>query len=197
MAAPILKDDLVINSSVPSLSVFEGTRWLEVTVDRTELGRPDSLRYCVLIWVLDEKYDLALEELKKFTETPYPNLHERCEKFIKHAVDLIYAIKAKRSFPGIGSLTRAKQQELREKYKVHFKELQYILKIIEKIQTDLRIEDVRSTVYVVKAGWYAIMGVVLVGFYMEFTHGLAQSSALVYEDLFGDLANWAARILGL
>lgn len=201
MGVPALKDDneFLINGSVPSLSVFEGNAWLEVSVDKTELGRPDSFRYIVLILVLDERYEQALEELKKFSETPseYPNFHERIEKFLKHAADLVYAIKAKRSFPGILSLTRAKQQELREKFKMHFKELQYVLRIIEKIHTDLRVEDARSTIYVVRAVWYAVMGIVLVGFYMEFTHGLAQSSSLVFNDLFGDFADWAARVLNL
>lgn len=204
MAAPDLKEEMMMlvdqgAIDVPSLAVYEGKAWLEVSVDRAELGRPDSLRYNVLNWVLEENYERALEGLNNYLNTPseFPSFRERIERFVKHSVDLIYAIKAKRSFPGINSLTRAKQQELREKFKTHFRELQYVLKVIEKIQMDLRIQDARSTIYVVRAGWYAIIGVVVMAFYMEVTHGLAQTSSIVFEDLFGAFANWAAAILGL
>ena len=139
------------------------------------------------------------DRLKDFLEKPseYPNFKEKITRYIHHSIDLIYAIKAKRGFPGINSLTRAKQQELREKFKGHFKELQYILKIVEKIQGDLRIQDARSTIYVVRAAWLAAFGVIVLAFWLDIVHGLAQTSIIVFDDLFGKLANYLAGMLGM
>ncbi len=100
----------------------------DVSVDRSDLGKPDSLRYNILTWVLDERYDKkAIEALKSFLKEPsdYPNFKDKITRVCITFWNLIYAIKAKRSVPGINSLTRAKQQELREKFKEHFRELQY------------------------------------------------------------------------
>jgi acetylornithine deacetylase/succinyl-diaminopimelate desuccinylase-like protein len=152
-----------------------------------------------MTWVLDERYDKAIEELKDFLERPteYPNFKGKITRYIHHSIDLIYAIKAKRGFPGINSLTRAKQQELREKFKEHFKELQYILKIVEKTHGDLRIQDARSTIYVVRALWLAALGVIILGFWLDIVNGLAQTSIVVFDDLFTKLANSLAGMLGL
>ena len=196
MAVPALKEAVAVAEESKKK---EESAFFDVGVDRTDLGAHDSLRYNILTWVLDERYDKAIEELKDFLEKPseYPNFKEKITRYIHHSIDLIYAIKAKRGFPGINSLTRAKQQELREKFKGHFKELQYILKIVEKIQGDLRIQDARSTIYVVRAAWLAAFGVIVLAFWLDIVHGLAQTSIIVFDDLFGKLANYLAGMLGM
>lgn len=188
MAVPAIKD--AAGNNEPAL--------FDVGVDRSDLGRPDSLRYNILAWVLDERYDKAIEELKDFLErdSEYPNFKEKITRFIYHSIDLIYAIKAKRSFPGINSLTRAKQQELREKFKEHFRELNMVLKIVEKVQTDLRVTDVRSTIYVVKAAWIATFSIVALAFWLEITNGLAKTAVIVFDDSFGKFADWLATVTG-
>lgn len=195
MAVPALKDAVV---AAEQSKKKEESAFFEIGVERADLGKHDSLRYNILTWVLDERYDRAIEELKDFVEKPseYPNFKEKVARFINHAVDLIYAIKAKRGFPGINSLTRAKQQELREKFKEHFKELQYILKIVEKIQTDLRVQDVRSTIYVVRALWVAGLAIVVLAFWLDVVHGLAHAGYVVFDDLFGKMANSLIGMLG-
>jgi hypothetical protein len=168
-------------------------------IDTTDLGKPDSLRYRVLTLVLDERYDTAISELKEFLDEPseYPDFKDRVGRFISHSIDLIYAIKAKRSFPGISSLTRAKQQELREKFKEHLRELQYSIKKIEKNQTDLRVQDVRSTIYVIRAFWYSIVSISILGFFLEATNGLAKTSVIVVDDSVSQAADWLLRIIHL
>lgn len=194
MAAPVVKE----NNAVEEVKKVEEVALFEVSVDKTDLGRPDSIRYNILTWVLDERYDRAIEELKEFLEKPseYPNFQSKITRYIHHAIDLIYAIKAKRSFPGINSLTRAKQQELREKFKGHFRELQHVLKIVEKVHSDLRIQDVRSTIYVVKALWFAGLAIVILAFWLDIVHGLAKTSFVVFDDLFSKFANWLAALIG-
>lgn len=195
MSVPAVKENQV---AAGDESDNANSSFFEAGMDRTDLGKPDSFRYSILTSVLNENYDKAIEDLKGFLERPseYPNFKSKITRFITHSIDLIYAIKAKRSFPGINSLTRAKQQELREKFKGHLRELQYVLKIIEKIQGDLRIEDVRSTIYVVKALWIGGIAVVVTAFWIEVVHGLAKTSVIVFDDAFGKMANWLADKIG-
>jgi len=177
----------------------EAKLFSDTGIGNTDLGEPDSLRYRVLTRVLDERYDSAIEDLREFVDQPseYPDFKNRVQRFVNHSVDLIYAIKAKRSFPGISSLTRAKQQELREKFKEHLRELQYSLKKIEKNQTDLRVADARSTIYVVRAAWYSILAVAALGFFLEVTNGLAKTSVVVLDDAFTKSAEWILRFVNL
>ncbi len=114
-----------------------------------------------------------------------------------HSVDLIYAIKAKRNFPGISSLTRAKQQELREKFKAHFKELRLILIRVEKVDADLRIEDARSTIYVVRALWIATIAIFGLAFTIEVLRGLAVTVGVVTDDFFTKATDWIFFVIGL
>ncbi|WP_331340390.1 hypothetical protein [Bdellovibrio sp.] len=188
MAVPAIKDS---NAAEKGDSLFD-------VGDKGDMGKPDSLRYNILTWVLAERYDKAIEELKDFLERPseYPDFKGKVTRYIHHSIDLIYAIKAKRSFPGINSLTRAKQQELREKFKEHYKELQYILKVVEKIQGDLRIADVRSTIYVVRALWFAALGIIILAFWLDIVNGLMKTSIIVFDDSFGKIANFLAERIG-
>ncbi|WP_413561467.1 hypothetical protein [Bdellovibrio sp. HCB209] len=197
MAVPALKDNAAVASEIKKID--DANLFDMGSVDRSDLGKPETLRNKILTWVLAERYDRAIEELKDFLDAPsdYPDFKGKVTRYIHHGIDLIYAIKAKRGFPGINSLTRAKQQELREKFKEHFKELQYILKTIEKVQTDLRIADARSTIYVVRALCAASLGIIILAFWLDIVHGLAQTSVIVFDDAFGRLANWLVELVGL
>jgi hypothetical protein len=182
-----------------TISKKDEAQLFNLKTDATDLGRADSLRYNILTWVLDEQYDRAITELKDFLERPsdFPNFNKRVTRYAHHSVDLIYAIKAKRNFPGINSLTRAKQQELREKFKEHFKELQYILMRVEKVETDLRISDVRSTIYVVRALWIAGISIVFLAFALEILRGLAQTGFVVFDESITQFTNWLFGLVGL
>lgn len=171
----------------------------EMRLDNLDMGKPDTLRYNVLVWVLAEKYDAAIEALKKFVdeESEYPDFREKTARYLNHCIDLVYAIKAKRNFPGINSLTRSKQQELKEKFKFHLRELQSTLMRIEVIRHDLRVRDVRSTIYVVKALWIAGLCVILLAFFLEMAHGMANTSSVVISDLTDQLTNWLFGLIGL
>ncbi len=177
----------------------EDTQLFNLKADATDLGRADSLRYNILTWVLDEQYDKAIKEVKDLLSrpSPYPDFQERVTRYAHHSVDLIFAIKAKRNFPGISSLTRAKQQELREKFKEHFKELQYILMRIEKVEADLRISDTRSTIYVVRALWLAGIGIIFLAFLLEIIRGLAQTGLVVFDESITTGTNWLFNLIGL
>lgn len=164
----------------------ESKRIFEMGVDPADLGKQGELRFQILMQVLDEQYEKSIEDLRAFflKESVYPSFNQRIERYINHSIDLIYAIKAKRNFPGISQLTRAKQQELRDRFKDHFNELVFMLKKIEKIERDLMLEDARSTIYVVQAFWVAALCLLLSWFAVEIYRGLAVTSFIVLEEMF-------------
>ena len=171
----------------------------EMSREPLDFGKADSLRYNILSWVLDEKYDRAIQELRNFIDhdSEFPNFKTKVERLSLHAIDLVYAIKAKRNFPGLSSLTRAKQQELREKFKFHFKELQEVMKRVEKIQVDLRIEDARSTIYIIRALLLAGAALLLLAFIIDIVNGLAATSTVVAEDLLDQIVELIFGQLGM
>jgi hypothetical protein len=164
----------------------ESKRIFEMGINPNDFGKPDQLRYRILVQVLEEKYEQSIEDLRKFflTESPYPTFNQKIERYINHSIDLIYAIKAKRNFPGISQLTRAKQQELRDRFKDHFNELIFMLKKVEKVERDLELSDARSTIYVVRALWVAALCLFLTWFVVEVYRGLAVTSFVVLEETF-------------
>ena len=158
----------------------------KLNVDRSDMGRADTLRYNVIVFVVEENYDRAIMELESFMkrDSEYPQFKEKIERYVKYGVDLINAIRAKRKFPGIHSLTIAKQQEITDKFHEHFNELQFILKKIEKIQNDVKLEDIRSTVYVVKAVVNAGFAIAILAFLLEGARGLMSNFYVVADDFF-------------
>ncbi len=164
----------------------ESKKIFNAGMESVDFGKPDQLRYQILVQVLEEKYEQSIEDLRAFfvKESAYPTFNRRIERYINHSIDLIYAIKAKRNFPGISQLTRAKQQELRDRFKDHFNELIFMLKKIEKIERDLMLEDARSTIYVVRALWVAALCVLVTWFVLEVYRGLAVTSFIVVEEAF-------------
>jgi hypothetical protein len=200
MASPALKVDKQQLQNVMNVAqANEEAKIFEIGNEAVDFGKADSMRYNILMWVLDEKYDKAIQEMRTFldNDSDYPNFKEKVERYVSHSIDLIYAIKAKRNFPGIASLTRAKQQELREKFKEHFGELQLSMKKIEKIQVDLRIHDARSTIYVIKALWIAGASIASLAFFLEVVRGLAVTSHTVVMDLLDHGVNWIFNLIGL
>lgn len=168
-------------------------------VDFKDLGTPDTLRYTILTDILNERYDHAIQELRTYIDqgSDYPNFKDKIQRYVNHSIDLTYAIKTKKNFPGINSLTRAKQQELHEKFKEHFKELQIMLKKMEQINQDLRIQDVRSTIYVVKALWLSIAAILGFAFLLEIYNGMAKTSVLVIEDYTNQFVSWLFSMMGM
>lgn len=161
---------------------IKGHKSLEI--NSQELGRHGTLRRTILEAVINEEYERSLKMLKEYLESDshYPNFRLKTERYILHCIDLIHAIRTKRSFPGISSLTRTKQQELRDKFKEHFKELLVTLKKIESAIDELRLNDVKSTRIVVKSFWLSLVVVFVSGLFIDVVQGLGSTVVLVIND---------------
>lgn len=163
----------------------------KIELDRKDFGRADSLTYNILTLVADEKYERAVNDLTSFLETDsgYPSLRAKIERHCGHAIDIINAIRTKRNFPGYRSLTAAKQNELKEKTLFHFEELKQTMNKIERIQVDVKLEDIRSTVIVIRAVVVCAFFVLFVAFLKEISDGLLLTSSRVFDERI----NWATN----
>lgn len=168
-------------------------------LDLNDIGKPDTLRYNILILIINEEYDKAIVHLKDFLEqkSPYPGFRIKVERYIQHAIDLISAIRTKRNFPGFNSLTRTKQQELKEKFKEHFQELKHVIKKIENSMEELRLNDIKSTKIVVQSFWAAIVVVALGAFLLDIFTGMGATIYHVFDEKIGLILDWFYKILNI
>lgn len=156
-----------------AVSLIPKTQTSVGDLEASDLGRPDTLRYNILTYVISEEYDRAIKMLKEFIEkdSEYPNFRMKIERYSLHAIDLIYAIRTKRNFPGLQALTRTKQQELKDRFKEHFHELRIILKKIENCLEELRLDDVKSTKIVIRAFAFSLITVFIAALLIDFFQG--------------------------
>ena len=158
---------------------------LEQQVSVSAGGRIDSLRNTILGLVVSGEYETAASEMNRYVELKkdYPVFKTRTERYFDHCNDLIHAIKTKRNFPGMTALSRSKQQELFEKVLQHFNELKEFLKKIEYIDREIRLDDMKSTVWTIKSFAYTSVAVFAVGLFLELTSGTANSFNIVFDDM--------------
>ena len=171
----------------------------KIKVDRTDMGRADTLRYNILVYVVEENYERAIHELKNFMslESAYPSFKKRIERYVNHAIDLVNAIKAKRRFPGVNSLTMAKQQEIVDRFHEHFAELQTVMKHIEKIERELKLEDIRSTILVIRALVNAGVAIAVAALVIEGARGLLLNVFNVADDTLVSVTTTIFQKIGL
>jgi hypothetical protein len=164
-----------------------------------EAGLRDGARSLILTNVAIENYEKALEELDLYTkaQADYPQFQERSGRYLSYAGDLINAIRAKRSFPGMQHLSMSKQQELHDRAMTHFEDLKATLRKIETIEKEVRLDDVRSTVWVIKALIYCLFAVLVLGFLLELSRGVLPAANVVADDAFGQVTNAIFDKLGL
>ena len=164
-----------------------------------EHGDRDGIRSIILSNVAAENYDVAMTEIKKFVDSKddYPQFRIRSERYLSYAGDLVNAIRAKRSFPGLHYLSMSKQQDLYDRAMSHFEDLKVTLKKVEQIEKEVRLDDVRSTVWVVKAIIFCVFAVFVLGFIIEVSRGIVPSASIVADDFFGHFTNFVFDKLGL
>ncbi|MCB0364872.1 MAG: hypothetical protein H6624_04995 [Bdellovibrionaceae bacterium] len=159
-------------------------------------GGHSSLRRMVLKLVTEGEYDLAQEEVEDYLRfrAKFPNFQSRCERYQEHCKDLIGAIRTKRNFPGLQTLSISKQQELHDKVIEHFDELKDYLKQIEMVEREVRMDDMRSTVWFIRTLFQCVLAVVGVAFFLDLTGGMASSFVIVVNKLLTDGASWLVSL---
>lgn len=164
-----------------------------------ELGKVDSFRHTVLSHMARENYEGAIHQLEIYlsSKSEYPQFEARAGRYLRYAKDLINAIKVKRSFPGLEHLAMSKQQELFDRAMEHFEDLKATLRKIEQVDVQVRLDDVRSTVWVVKALIYSVFAILILAFLMELSRGVLPAASVLVDNAFGDVVNFVFDSLGL
>lgn len=167
--------------------------------NRKDVGQLDSLRGTVLSLVVQENYERAKEELLAYVEVKgaYPLFQDRAQRYMQHCVELIQAIQMKRNFPGLATLSLAKQQEIHEKVINHFEELKAHLKQIEKVEREQKLNDVRSTVWVLRMFCYCSIAIFAACLLVEVREGVFQSFWTVTSSLVDGLTEQLLHLVHL
>lgn len=187
--------------SLPSINYqaleLEKTAELQEDISRRlaqhkETGRGDSVRNAVLTQVVNSNYEAAIQELQMHVDfrVDYPNFQSRVQRYVDHCSDLIHAIETKRNLPDLGSLSLSKQQELYDRVLDHFEELKSYLSKIEQVERDVKLTDVRSTVWFVKSCMHAAFFILVVGFTIEVVNGLGASFYAVLNEMTVSMTNF-------
>ena len=92
------------------------------------------------------------------------------------------------------SLTRSKQKELAERTSDHFNELNSTFGKIERTINQLKREDIRSTVWILRAIVYSGGLLALIGFLKEVTGGLWGVFETVMERLLDGTIDWILNL---
>jgi hypothetical protein len=126
---------------------------VETDLKKMVVGRVDTFVNTILSFTAEAKYDIAIRELRIYQDIKNQlNVFKfRTERYFDHCEELIRAVQTKKSFPNFTQLPMSKQEEIHEMVHAHFDDLRRSLKQIQKVEADIQMDDVRSTVWVIKA----------------------------------------------
>tara|TARA_B100001248_G_scaffold262329_1_gene257577 strand:- start:1875 stop:2453 length:579 start_codon:yes stop_codon:yes gene_type:complete len=119
----------------------------------------DSIKKAILALAAEGSYETAKQELKFYQETnnKIPGFRVRTEHYFNHIKELLDAIQNLKNFPNFDALRAAQQKQIRERIITYAEDLSSVLGRIDKVTNDLKIQDVRSTLWVVRAFSIMIM----------------------------------------
>ncbi len=158
-----------------------------------ERGGPHAvIRNTILTHITEERYEKAIESLTSYVNSrpEYPDFKRRSQKYFQYGTELIQAIEAKRSFPGWNVLNMSKQKDLFETALRHFEDFKATLGKIETIERDVQIEDVRSTVWVMRACVYSVCVLLVFAIAKEITGGVMPSMNVFIDATTGQIVDF-------
>jgi hypothetical protein len=142
---------------------------LETKLSENISGRLDGLRYTILSLVVDGRYDLAVAEISFYSNSEHKLrvFKLRAQRYLNHCEELIRAIESKIKFCQTRTITRSQKHQLYMMVMKHFHELTESLKKIERIENDVRVSDLKSTVWVLKAFMVCFATILMLGMIKE------------------------------
>jgi hypothetical protein len=159
-----------------------------------DLGNPDSLASSTLQFVADDNFDRAIHELRVYQtmKSTFPLYVDRTQRYFDYCMEVIEAIRTKRMVP-TNNLPAAKRQELSEKIFYHFHELKGALEKIGYIESELRVQDAKSTVWVLQAFCISLFALMLFAVLLEAWRTMANPASVVFHDI----ADWILLKIGI
>lgn len=139
----------------------------------------------VLVHVVKGDYHLAQRALEWHQQSmhEYETFLKRSEKYFAFCHETIQAIKVKKEIIEAIKIRNSKAHELGEKVNRHFKDLKQTLSKIQQVEREIKLEDIRSTLIVVKASCYIVLTVFGFLFLREMWGGTLKSISMIYSDV--------------
>jgi hypothetical protein len=112
----------------------------------------DSLKSTVLGLAKSGNFDAAKREMKFYQQqnTSTPGFEFRTKHYFTHCYELLDAISNLKHIPNFENLRAAQQKQIRERIMTYGQDLSSILGRIDKVTNDLKIQDIRSTMWVIR-----------------------------------------------
>ena len=168
---------------------------LEIRLSESISGQLDGLRYTVLSLVVEGRYDTAIAEINYYgnSERKLQVFRNRTKRYFTHCEELIRAVESKIKFCQTRTITRSQKHELYMMVTKHFRELTDSLKKIERIENDIRIKDLKSTVWVLKAFFICLSLLLATAMVKEAIITMKEPSLVIIDDL----VNQIFRLIGM
>jgi hypothetical protein len=156
-----------------------------------ESGPSDSFRHYILKLVANGKYEAAKKELERYSiqKRTYPQFEVRARRLIDSCVQFIEVVETKRNAPGISQLSFSRQQDFFERAIEQFEALKRLLVKIEQIEVEVRLEDLRSTVLLIRTVSFCACVLTAVFIIREAGSGFLPNAYVVTDHYMGELIN--------
>ncbi|MDZ4661422.1 MAG: hypothetical protein SGJ18_07350 [Pseudomonadota bacterium] len=164
----------------------------------SESDRMGTLAHRILILVAHKSYAQALNDLQeyvKFRSKDYSAFYLASHRYVIRMQNIISAIEKQRGVKGIENFTESKKHEVFEVVKDYFKELRNQIRGIESAEHSLKVEDVRSTVWVVWALTYSMVGIFVLALILDLASGSFLTLYLVLKDTYLQACTWIIGLL--
>lgn len=120
----------------------------------------EGFRHDILQMVSSKKYRAVLIEIDAFfkvKQETMPHFDVKAKRYFDYIKQLIEAIEEHKTIPNFDQLPAAQQKKVHEQVFTYFDELNNTLKRVEKVIHDLKVQDVRSTIWFLKTFSYCVM----------------------------------------
>lgn len=163
----------------------------ELNLSRRVTGQVDSLRNSILTFVADKQYEVAIREIRMYQKfkSDLEIFKTRTERHFDLGEELIESIRTLLATPDLKVLPMSKRQLIYERVVTHFESLKMTLDKLEKVENDIKIRDVRFTVWVLQVSCAAIGTLIAIVALNECIATLGRPMDVLYEDVSHFLMN--------
>jgi hypothetical protein len=148
----------------------------------------EGFRHDILSMVSAKKYKTVLVEIDAFYEAKkktMPHFELKAKRYFAYIRQLIEAIQEHKTIPHFDDLPVAQQKKIHEQVMNYFDELNNTLKRVEGVIHDLKVQDVRSTIWFLKTFSYCIFVILAVAAFAEAVNYLGNPVVVVMRSLTG------------
>ncbi len=159
--------------------------------------RVGSLSHRILSLIAYKSYQQGVQELQDYINMrskEYSAFYLASHRYFLRIQSISMAVEKQRSAPNLENYPEAKKHEVYDLLKEYFKELRNQIKGVENAEYALRVEDVRSTVWVVRAMAFSVIGIFVLGFCLDLFTGSYSTIYYVVKGYYLTVCDWVVNL---